>query len=124
MEVRRLESRKINSTVVCINIRWRMRVSIPLPTACEAVALPYELIPLFSLQPSTTHTLYQSTHTTYQKPTNTHQPNAPDALYSLLSIYREGRGATISLSFPCSPIFEQEFACTRVGCKSLIAAWQ
>lgn len=25
--------------------RWRMRVSIPLPTACEAVALPYELIP-------------------------------------------------------------------------------
>ena len=30
---------------------WRMRVSIPLPTACEAVALPYELIPRLDFSP-------------------------------------------------------------------------
>ena len=27
-------------------ISWRIRVSIPVPLACEASALPFELIPL------------------------------------------------------------------------------
>ena len=28
--------------------KWRMRVSIPLPRACKARALPFELIPLYA----------------------------------------------------------------------------
>lgn len=51
---------------------WRMRVSIPLPTACEAVALPCELIPLYIKIYTNVPSTHQNRHFYSMKLHNTH----------------------------------------------------